>query len=134
MSGVTQEFIDFQNTTDFPAPEADLSGRTAIVTGGNVGLGYETIAHFTRMKVSRIIMAVRTLSKGEKAREELLRRAGPDYKGSIEVWELDQASFASVKAFAARVEKELGNLDIAILNAGVGTRAWRVTEDGWEER
>jgi len=129
----SQEFIDKQKNTEFPAPEADLTGKVAIVTGSNTGLGYETVAHLMRMRTSHIIMAVRTVSKGEDAKKKLLERFSSDYQGNIDVWELDQADFASVKAFAARVEKDLDRLDIAILNAGIATYNWRVTKDGWEE-
>lgn len=117
---------------DFPAPEADLAGKTVIVTGSNVGLGFETVAHFMRMRASTIIMAVRTVAKGEEAKLQLLKRF-PNFEGSILVWELDMASFASTKAFAARVDKELDTLDIAVLNAGVASNMWKVTKDGWEE-
>lgn len=117
---------------DFPAPDADLSGLTAVVTGSNVGLGYETVAHLMRMKASRIIMAVRSIEKGEKAKAELLARRG-DYAGSLQVWELDMASFDSVKAFASRCKQDLDRIDMTILNAGMATLAWRTTKDGWEE-
>lgn len=117
---------------DFAAPEADLSGKTAIVTGSNIGLGYETVAHLMRMQCFEIIIAVRNTSKGEDAKTALLARF-PAYQGNLHVWELDLASFASTKAFAAKVNKELPKLDIAILNAGIAIQEWRTTKDGWEE-
>lgn len=51
---------------------------------------------------------------------------------NVEVWKLDLASIASVKAFAERAEKELERLDILVENAGINTIGWKATEDGWE--
>lgn len=50
----------------------------------------------------------------------------------VEVWQLDLASFSSVKAFAARAEAELHRLDILVENAGVVMHDWTTTPDGWE--
>ena len=54
------------------------------------------------------------------------------YRGG-EVWEVDLTSFASVKAFAERFGKEGGgHLDLLIENAGINTREYNTTGDGWE--
>lgn len=93
-----------------------VAGKTAIVTGSNIGLGLETARQLLDLGVARLILAVRTVSKGEKARENLL--AGrKDFKGEIEVWEIDMLSYDSILKFAERA-KSLDRLDIAILNAG----------------
>lgn len=95
----------------------NLSGKTAIVTGSNVGLGLECARQLLDLGCSKIIMAVRTESKGEAARQELSR--GRDFKsGTIEVWKLDLGSYDSIVAFAKRT-KSLERLDMAILNAGI---------------
>ncbi|KAJ7734532.1 hypothetical protein B0H14DRAFT_2995704 [Mycena olivaceomarginata] len=62
-----------------------------------------------------IILAVRDLKKGETAKETIIAQTG--YTGSLEVWELDMASFASVRRFAERANATLKRLDGAILNA-----------------
>ncbi|KAL6898680.1 hypothetical protein GGI43DRAFT_408311 [Trichoderma evansii] len=93
-----------------------VAGKTAIVTGSNIGLGLETARQLLDLGVAKLILAVRTVSKGEKARENLL--AGrKDFKGEIEVWEIDMLSYDSIQKFAERT-KTLDRLDIAILNAG----------------
>lgn len=74
-----------------PTPGA-LTGRTAVVTGANSGLGLETAVHLARLDPKLLILAVRTRSKGEAAREEVAERSGLE-KGRIEVWEVDMASF-----------------------------------------
>lgn len=101
-----------------PKPiKADLSGQTAIITGANVGLGFETGRQLLGLGLSRLILAVRSQAKGDAA-AATLRQEHPSAK--IEVWLLDMSSYASIKAFVKRcVGDELQRLDIAILNAGV---------------
>ncbi|KAL8636359.1 MAG: hypothetical protein Q9228_006238 [Teloschistes exilis] len=92
-----------------------LEGRTGIVTGSNIGLGLEASRQLLSLRISRLILAVRDLSKGEKARRELARAAP---WAIIEVWQLDLSSYASVQAFARRCDT-LPKVDLAILNAGI---------------
>ena len=103
-----------------PIPPQNLSNQTVLVTGSNVGIGLAAIELLTKLKVSHVIMAVRTPSKGEEARQKLLK-ANPIC--SIEVWPLDMDSFDSVVAFGKRA-KNLDRLDIALLNAGVKKQEW----------
>ncbi|KAI5476866.1 Short chain dehydrogenase atnD [Pseudohyphozyma bogoriensis] len=107
-----------------------LDGRVAIVTGSNVGLGYASALHLARLNASHIILAVRNTSAGKEAADKI--QAATGFKGLLEVWELDLASFASVKTFARKCET-LQRLDIVIQNAAVGTMKWAVTDDGWEK-
>ncbi|KAF2790136.1 NAD(P)-binding protein [Melanomma pulvis-pyrius CBS 109.77] len=106
----------FQSVPPIP-PAIDLVGKTALVTGSNVGLGLECARHFLKLRSRRLIMAVRSLQKGEAAAIGL-RAEFPDAK--IEVWQLDMESFRSVQAFAARCEQELDRLHVAVLNAALG--------------
>ncbi|KAF7354600.1 hypothetical protein MSAN_01373300 [Mycena sanguinolenta] len=120
----TQLFAKLENTN------ADLTGRTYLVTGSNTGLGLALAIHLARLHPERLILAVRDLKKGDAAKEKIIAETG--FKGSIEVWELDMASFASVTKFAERAKTTLKRLDGAVLNAGINIWDWRVTEDGWE--
>ncbi|KAF4125699.1 Short-chain dehydrogenase [Geosmithia morbida] len=91
-------------------------GKTAIVTGSNSGLGLETSRQLLDLGVARLILAVRTVSKGEKAREGLL--SGRDAsRVQVDVWQLDLLSYDSIIKFAEKA-KTLDELDFAILNAG----------------
>lgn len=111
-----------------PIPGAiDLVGKTALITGSNVGLGLECARHFLKLRPSRLIMAVRSLPKGDTAAASL-RAEFPAAK--IEVWQLDMASFGSVQAFAARCERELDRLHVAVLNAGLSMLKFERTEEG----
>jgi NAD(P)-dependent dehydrogenase (short-subunit alcohol dehydrogenase family) len=97
--------------------DVDLHGRTAIVTGSNIGLGLECARQLLDLGCSKVILAVRNEAKGEAARQGLSR--GRDLKpGTIEVWKLDLSSYDSIIAFAERA-KSLERLDLAILNAGI---------------
>jgi retinol dehydrogenase 12 len=103
-----------------PMPTADWSGKTAIVTGSNTGLGKETARHLVRLGASKVIIAVRDLVKGEAARDDIVQsqRCRPEI---VHVWELDLGDFDSVKRFAKRCEDELERIDALVENAGVGS-------------
>jgi len=107
-----------------PIPRQDLSGQTVLVTGSNVGIGLAATRLFMDFKVSRVIMAVRTPSKGEVAKADLLK-AHPGC--SVEVWALDMDSFDSVIAFGKRPQG-LDRLDIVLLNAGVKKQEWELNK------
>ncbi len=112
-----------------PTPDL-LTGRTVIVTGANVGLGFETAVHLGKLDPKLLVIACRNLDKGNAARAKVLARTGlaPE---RVEVWELDLAEFASVKRFAARANR-LDRLDILCQNAGIATSKFSKTKDGFE--
>ncbi|KKP07019.1 short-chain dehydrogenase [Trichoderma harzianum] len=114
-------------------PTDSFAGKTVIVTGSNVGLGLEAARHFYRLNAAKLILAVRTVSKGQAAKEDILRsvtaRSDAD---AIEVWPLDQTSNRSTLEFCERVQKELPRLDAAVLNAGINTKEFRMV-DGYEQ-
>jgi len=106
----------------------DQSGRIAVVTGGNSGLGLETTRQLARAG-ARVLLACRDTTKGSAAREQI--RAGvPD--ADIEVAALDLASLASVHDFAERIKGEASGIDLLINNAGVMAPPRRETADGFE--
>ncbi|KAK4202379.1 short-chain dehydrogenase reductase family [Triangularia verruculosa] len=114
-----------------PPPEGtSFVGKTALITGSNTGLGLATARVLLQHGLSHLIIAVRNVEKGERARLDL-RVEFPGAK--ITVWEIDMARFSSVVAFAKRANAELERLDIAILNAGLIKPDWSLTEDGHEE-
>jgi retinol dehydrogenase 12 len=109
-----------------PYPHNDFSGMIIIVTGANIGLGLEASKHFVRMGAAKVIVAVRSVSKGEAAKQEIERQT--ERAGTVDVWDLDYSSYASVKAFAARAAA-LQRLDAAVLNAGIATEQFELFED-----
>lgn len=112
--------------------DADLTGKKAIITGSNVGLGLEA-AHQLLDLGCKVILAVRNESKGEAARQELAKGRSRLSNDSIEVWKLDMSSYDSIIQFVDRVKNELDHLDIAILNAGVYHIQESFASTGYEE-
>ena len=104
----------------------DAAGKTYIVTGANIGLGYETAKHLVRSSASRVILAVRSVKAGEQAKADIERVTGRT--GIAEVWHLDLSSFESVKAFAARAKRDLDRLDVLVGNAAVSIEHFVLSE------
>ncbi|CAM1500426.1 Fc.00g095880.m01.CDS01 [Cosmosporella sp. VM-42] len=112
----------------YPPKDSSLAGQTVILTGGNVGLGFACADSLLQLKVARLIIAVRTPSKGEAAAEELRQK---HKNANIEVWQVDMLSYKSVQAFAARCQT-LDRIDIAILNAGTVDQKYKTGPEGHE--
>ncbi|KAJ4859919.1 short chain dehydrogenase domain-containing protein [Trichoderma breve] len=114
-------FIQRQLFREPPAwtqKDVDLSGKTAIVTGSNTGLGFECSRQLLDLGLEKLILAVRSEANGEEAKRSLLSDLKPGRTAVIEVWKLDLSSYDSIMAFAERA-KTLERLDIAIHNAGL---------------
>ncbi|KAF7558902.1 hypothetical protein G7046_g5264 [Stylonectria norvegica] len=101
-------------------------GATYIVTGSNVGLGFEAAKHLVEFKSKKVIIAVRNLKAGEEAKAKIEEATGNT--GIAEVWELDLASYDSVKAFAKKAST-LDRIDAVIENAAVAMSQRAVSED-----
>ncbi|MGW2961442.1 oxidoreductase [Streptomyces sp. NPDC001220] len=104
------------NASDLP----DLSGRTAVVTGANSGIGF-TAADALARAGAHVVFAVRDPERG--------RAAAARVNGSTEVRRLDLADLASVREFAAGWDRPL---DLLINNAGVMMLPEQSTKDGFE--
>lgn len=111
-----------------PADLPDLSGRTALVTGANSGLGFHTSLELARHG-ARVLMACRDPRRAQDALGRL-RAAGAE----AELVALDLASLASVQAAASDVASRVGALDVLVCNAGVMAVPRRLTEDGFESQ
>ena len=107
----------------------DLSGRTAIVTGANTGIGLQVASGLAKAGAT-VVMTARDRAKGQEALAGILRR----YPAAIVRLELlDLADMASISDFTARVEDADGCIDILVNNAGVMTPRRRLTtKDGHE--
>lgn len=105
-------------TLPLPVATPDLPNQTIVVTGSNTGLGLEASRHLLRLGVGKLIMGVRNLEKGEKARAELLESTRRDPE-SLQVWHLDMEKHDSIKAFAHRATTTLPRLDAVLANAGL---------------
>ena len=110
------------------------AGQVVIVTGSNSGIGLEASRQLLDLGVSRLILAVRSTSKGREVAVKLQGGLAKSFPTPvIEVWELDMASYPSIIAFVSRCEAELPRIDIVLLNAGFrSTKFSRHPETGHE--
>jgi NAD(P)-dependent dehydrogenase (short-subunit alcohol dehydrogenase family) len=111
-------------TADIP----DQTGRTAVITGANTGLGYETAAALAA-KGADVVLAVRNIEKG-KAAADLITRATPG--ANVAVQELDLSSLESIRSAADELRSNHDNIDLLINNAGVMMTPKSTTKDGFE--
>ncbi|MDP7724222.1 SDR family oxidoreductase [Mycobacterium sp. TY814] len=115
--------------SDLVATVPDLSGKLAVVTGSNSGLGFG-LAKRLAAAGADVVMAIRNQAKGEAAIEEI-RKTVPD--ASLTIKSLDLSSLASVAALGAQLNTDGRPIDILINNAGVMTPPERdTTADGFE--
>ncbi len=107
----------------------DQAGRRIVVTGANSGTGKEAARRLAEAR-AHVIMAVRTVAKGEQARAEILAR----HPGArIEVRRIDLADLASVRDFSDGLLADGTPVDVLINNAGVMAPPTRMTTaDGFE--
>lgn len=107
-----------------------LTGKVIIVTGGNSGLGLSSATCFAN-KSAEVIIACRTLSKGEAAKQGIIEQ-NPEAK--VRVMELDLTDLDSIKKFATNFTKDYSRLDVLLNNAGIMTTPYRLTKNGFESQ
>lgn len=105
-----------------------LTGKVALVTGANTGLGLET-ARGLLAQGATVVLACRDLVKGEAARAALVQGTG---NPAAALLPLDLANVARIRKFAAAFEAKYPRLDVLVDNAGVWPRTRRKTVDGFE--
>jgi NAD(P)-dependent dehydrogenase (short-subunit alcohol dehydrogenase family) len=106
----------------------NLTGKTAIVTGANSGIGYEMARALAR-KEARVILACRNKDKGGAA----VRQIDQEYpKAKAELMQLDLSDLASVRRFSDEFTAHYDRLDILINNAGIMAIPFGKTADGFE--
>lgn len=110
--------------TDVP----DQTGRVAIVTGSNTGLGYET-ALVLATRGARVVLAVRDIAKGNAAAARLRGQAPT---ADVTVQQLDVGSLESIRAGAEELKSAYPRIDLLINNAGVMYPPKQLTADGFE--
>ncbi len=106
------------------------TGRVAIVTGANSGLGWET-ARALAQKGATVIMACRNMQKANTAAEQLKQRHLP---GNVVAMPLDLGDLDSVSAFASAFRENYDRLDLLINNAGVMFPPYGKTAQGFEQQ
>lgn len=106
----------------------DQTGRVAIVTGANTGLGLATAAALAG-RGAHVVLAVRDVAKGEAAAEQIHAQ---HHGAELSVTQLDLGSLESIRSAAADLRSAFGRIDLLINNAGVMMPPRQTTADGFE--
>ncbi|KAI6708780.1 hypothetical protein PZA11_007759 [Diplocarpon coronariae] len=122
---IPHNVVSFNAATDIP----DLTGKIILVTGGNVGLGKQTILQLSAHHPARIYLAARSRSKATRAIQDIqaLVPAAP-----VTYIHCDLTSLSSVQTCAREFVAREGRLDLLFLNAGIMAAPAGTTEDGYE--
>jgi len=107
---------------------ANMEDRVLLVTGANSGIGKATALGLARLG-GTVVMACRSATRGEAARQDIVRDSG-NSKVYLEI--VDLASEDSTRSFAEEFKRKYPRLDVLINNAGVYTPHREVTPDGLE--
>ena len=134
-SGLASVFLrsQFLSKPRRPPKSTDFTGKVAMVTGASTGLGFHCCKHLLDHNISHLILAVRSVNRGEAAAAKL-RREHPGVAAKVDVWELEMGSYKSVQAFAQRAAAELPRLDMAVLNAGKISVDFEINESTGHEQ
>jgi NAD(P)-dependent dehydrogenase (short-subunit alcohol dehydrogenase family) len=118
--------IPFRPERDIPS----LEGKVILVTGGNIGLGKQSVLEYAKHNPALIWLAARSPSKAQAALDEI--QAQLPISANIKILDMDLASIESVKHAASTVLAESARLDILMLNAGIMAAPPGLTKDGYE--
>ena len=108
----------------------DQSGRTAIVTGANSGIGFEA-ARMLAQKGAHVVLACRNDDKAQAAIDEIVAET-PNAQCSV--GSLDLSRLSSVRAFAEHVQAHHERIDLLVNNAGIMIPPYQLSEDGFESQ
>src|ERR1700744_1037905 len=111
-------------TADIP----DQTGRVAVITGANTGLGYQTAAA-RAARGAHVVLAVRNLDKGKDAVAQIAATS-PD--ADVALQELELKSLAEIRAAPEQLRSEHDRIDLLVNNAGVMWTPKSTTKDGFE--
>lgn len=106
----------------------DQTGRVAVITGANTGIGYET-ARVLAERGAHVVLAVRNLDKGRAAVDRI---TGATPHADVVVRELDLTSLDSIREASDGMRAEYPRIDLLINNAGVMWTPKGTTKDGFE--
>jgi len=105
-----------------------MDGKVCIVTGSNSGIGKATAYALSKMDAT-VVMAVRNLERGERARNEIIKESRNQ---DLDVMVCDVSSNNSINLFVEKFNEKYDRLDVLINNAGAVFSKRQITEDGLE--
>ncbi|MFT5287209.1 MAG: NAD(P)-dependent dehydrogenase (short-subunit alcohol dehydrogenase family) [Planctomycetota bacterium] len=109
----------------------DVRGKTVLLTGGNSGIGKATVLELVR-RGAHVQFTSRNVAKGEAALAEIQASAKGAGAGTVQVRQLDLASFQSIDSFAKNFLDQVPALHVLVHNAGLIEGERRETVDGFE--
>lgn len=124
----TNNLYNFDARTSVP----DLSRKVIIVTGGNVGLGYQSIVQLVPHKPAKIYLTARSQAKYDAALESLRKDLPSTDLSMLSFVQMDLASLQSVKRAADHILAQTERIDILMNNAGIMGAAPALTQEGYE--
>ncbi|KAK6500154.1 hypothetical protein TWF481_010508 [Arthrobotrys musiformis] len=116
--------------------EANLSGLSVLVTGGDEGLGWEIARLYLILGADNVYLTAKAKKNGDHARDSLLLDSKVLEKnpgGQVHVFEVDMADTNAVLEFCQKFRREVSNLHIAVLSASVDLPYYRPTQYRMEE-
>ncbi|KAL2858453.1 hypothetical protein BJY01DRAFT_201251 [Aspergillus pseudoustus] len=116
----------FVPSTDIPS----LKDKVILVTGGNSGLGKQSIIEFAKHEPREIWLAARDPRRAATALTSI--KAHTPKSVDIKILELDLMSLASIKRAAEKFQSETSRLDLLVLNAGIMSVPAGLTNEGYE--
>lgn len=117
--------VRFDASKDIPP----LSGKVVLITGGNTGLGKQSVIEFAKHNPAELWLTARDLARAQKVVQDVQK----EVPGSnMHILELDLASLDSVENACRNFLSSTRRLDILILNAGLGGSPPSITQDGYE--
>jgi NAD(P)-dependent dehydrogenase (short-subunit alcohol dehydrogenase family) len=125
---MTAPVFGYRSTALDVVADVDLSSKTAIITGGYSGIGYETVIALTTAG-AQVTIAGRDIDRANEAAGKI---NAMNLKGSVATAKLDLGSLESVAAFASAYSSAHEGLDILINNAAVMACPQEQTADGFE--
>ncbi len=129
MSFLTDIRTQFTSKPRFPT--ISFKSYMLIIAGSNTGIGKEAAEHFVRLGASKVILAVRSISKGLAAAAEI--EASTTHIGIIGVRKCDYSKYESLRQFVEKVKglERVDGIGI-VLNAGIATSRFGRMERGGE--
>ncbi|XXK31166.1 oxidoreductase [Rhodobacteraceae bacterium nBUS_24] len=110
-----------------PSQLPDLSTKTYVITGSNSGIGFEA-ARLLGERSAKIIMACRSINKGEKARDKLKETC----TGDVDLVQIDLSDLSSVRKGADEIRARANSIDGLVNNAGIMMTPQEKTVDGFD--
>ena len=112
-------------------PAVSFESKIILVTGANTGLGFEAALKYATLGAAKLILAVRSIDKGNAAKAKIVQRTGFD-ADAISIFQVDLGNFSSVHRFVIDINRAVDYIDVVLLNAGLAAPRFSKSEEDWE--